>query len=466
MSVGKLTNNIKNLLAESARNDIRNTEKDDTYYIYIAYSDSEDYPFADSDLSESTLDSDLTVLYKNIVTMHRVLPGGVSRVIDRKNWVRNSQYIGWYNGIQNDSDYYVLTTEIIQGVARQNVYKCLFSPTRTISTIAPTGTGSQPFRTADEYVWQFMYTVTNSEALLFQNSLYMPVPEKVTKSEAETLSTSVPRYSQYQVQNNAVEGGVYNIRVNPTAADSDVINFTNKTTIKIRGLDGTGSTPSKYFQATATRNNDSDRLWNFVVTQFGENYDAIPFAVDSEDNTKLSIFKLDIAPGLGHGTDAGNELNASNLMLTSRSVPADDTGFAKLATNDFSVLGVIKNPVDANTDLIATKDYYTVAEKILTDIPSLFQEDEVFYKSGDSDYAGKVIASVGRELFYINVGKLENVFADSDSLISSTHSNGITKKYGREIKLNSGTFITVDYLTESIKRSADQIESLNIILKL
>ena len=58
MSVGKLTNNIKNLLAESARNDIRNTEKDDTYYIYIAYTDSEDYPFADSDLSESTLDSD------------------------------------------------------------------------------------------------------------------------------------------------------------------------------------------------------------------------------------------------------------------------------------------------------------------------------------------------------------------------------------------------------------------------
>lgn len=466
MSIGKLTNNIKNVMAEATRNDIRNTAKDDTYYIYVAYSDSEDYPFADSDRSEGTTDSDLAVLYKNIVTMHRVLPGGVSRVIARKNWTLNSQYVGWYSDIDNDSDYYVLTTEVIQGVARQNVYKCLFSPPRTVSTVAPTGTGSTPFRTADNLIWQFMYTVTNSESLLFQNSRFMPVPEKVTLTEAQTLSTSVPRYSQLQVQNNAKEGGVYNIRINSTAADSDIINQSSKTTIKIRALDGTGATPNKYFQATATRNSDSDSLWSFEVTNFGEGYDALPYATDSETGDKLSIFKIDQAPGLGHGTDAGNELDARFVMLTSRAVPADDTGFAKLATNDFSVLGVIKNPIDVNTDLIATRDYYTVAEKLLLDTPSLFAEDEEFYKSGDSDFAGKVVANSNRELFYINVGKLENVFADSDSIIAGSTSNKVTKKFGREIKINSGEFLTVDYLTEAIQRSTDQIESLNIILKL
>ena len=116
--------------------------------------------------------------------------------------------------------------------------------------------------------------------------------------------------------------------------------------------------------------------------------------------------------------------------------------------------------------MIATRDYYTVAEKLLLDTPSLFAEDEEFYKSGDSDFAGKVVANSNRELFYINVGKLENVFADSDSIIAGSTSNKVTKKFGREIKINSGEFLTVDYLTEAIQRSTDQIESLNIILKL
>ena len=79
-TIGKITPELKTLIAKSARDEVRNTSNDDTYYAYIAYTDSEDYPFHDSDLSENVTDSDLIHVYKNIATMHRVLPGGVSRV--------------------------------------------------------------------------------------------------------------------------------------------------------------------------------------------------------------------------------------------------------------------------------------------------------------------------------------------------------------------------------------------------
>ena len=108
-TIGKITPELKTLIAKSARDEVRNTSNDDTYYAYIAYTDSEDYPFNDSDLSENVTDSDLIHVYKNIATMHRVLPGGVSRVITRKNWVKNRIYTGWNTDTTNDSDYYVIT---------------------------------------------------------------------------------------------------------------------------------------------------------------------------------------------------------------------------------------------------------------------------------------------------------------------------------------------------------------------
>ena len=71
-------------------------------------------------------------------------------------------------------------------------------------------------------------------------------------------------------------------------------------------------------------------------------------------------------------------------MLTSRVIPLEN-GFADLAVGEFSMIGLIKNPIDASTNLIGTKDYYTVAKKITCDDTALFSVNDTFFKNGDSD---------------------------------------------------------------------------------
>ena len=152
-------------------------------------------------------------------------------------------------------------------------------------------------------------------------------------------------------------------------------------------------------------------------------------------------------------------------MLTSRVIPLEN-GFADLAVGEFSMIGLIKNPIDASTNLIGTKDYYTVAKKITCDDTALFSVNDTFFKNGDSDTAGKVIAVNGKDVYYINTGQLKKNFSDSDSIISTAHNNVIKKVTGAEIKFNSGKFLSVDYLEKALQRSKDQIESLNILLRL
>lgn len=468
MSIGKLTDKSKTLLAQAARNTLKDVTNDDTYYIFVGYTDSEQYPFADSDRSESTLDSDLVQVYRNVVSMHRVLPGGVSRVIPRKNWVKNNYYRGWYHGIDNTHDYYVLSTEIIRGVPRQNVYKCLFAP-HSASTIPPTGVSPTPFKTTDGYWWQYMYTITNSEAILFQNNSFMPVPEKIRKSEEDAITTGTSRFDQLQVQNNARKGSIFNIRIDSEFADT--ASFTTKTTISLRAKDGYGNNAdiTQDFKATATRDSEGDSNWRFQVQQFGAGFTALPYAFDSDqdsDNSRIHAFKLVMSEKSGHGTSAADELKAQNVMFVSRGIP-ESGDYKAIAQNDYAMIGLIKNPIDTNTGEIGTQDFYLVAEKAICDNVALFNLDSEFQKAGDSNTRGRVVAVDNKNVYYVKSGLLEKNFADSDSISQgSVHSNSIQKRIPPEIDFNSGDFLAIDYLATSLTRSPDQIESLNIVLEL
>ena len=57
-----------------------------------------------------------------------------------------------------------------------------------------------------------------------------------------------------------------------------------------------------------------------------------------------------MAPGLGHGADPGDELQARDVMMTSRVIPLDN-GFRELAKGEFSMIGLIKNPIDMKENL-------------------------------------------------------------------------------------------------------------------
>ena len=188
---------------------LRKATNDETFYAAAAMaSDSDYYDYALSlneqsefwggEDSEYAAD-DNSFYSQNTLTMHRILPGGVTRCVPRIDWIQNRVYNAW----PSTTNFYVLVREFVSGVGRLNVYKCIFSPNKP-SFNAPTGTSATPVTLADGYIWQYMYTISNSDAVRFLTSEFMPVPERVTTEEAVNLVPGTTRYLQYAVQENSV----------------------------------------------------------------------------------------------------------------------------------------------------------------------------------------------------------------------------------------------------------------------
>ena len=130
----KVTSNINLLLAKAMFDSLKDASNDESFYAVTAFTkDSDYYNYSLSFDSESEFfatgaqgDSEFSLndqafYYQNSLTMHRILPGGVSRCVPRIDWIQNRIYNAW----PSTSRFYVLVREFVSGVGRLNVYKCL-----------------------------------------------------------------------------------------------------------------------------------------------------------------------------------------------------------------------------------------------------------------------------------------------------------------------------------------------------
>ena len=254
---------------------------DESMYAGVSYFPDSDWAqYAGSNDSESTfwggLDSDYGVLDKTfyeqtMYSMHKVLPGGISRVAPRRDWVYGTVY---KSAPINEA--YVISKEYTSGYLSLNVYKCLFSP-RNPSYYPPTGTSSTPTTLSDGYVWKYLYTISNSQSLRFMNDDWMPVNERITSAEMSNITTESPNYNQYMSQINAEQGSVYDViidsdvLVNSVVADSDLRVAFNWKTVNLIGIDNKTNKPSRTFKFVL--NWDSDyNTFRTVLTEAGAGY--------------------------------------------------------------------------------------------------------------------------------------------------------------------------------------------------
>ncbi len=149
--------------------------KKDIYHLFFGKLDPwgfNDAPGSVVDVSEKT-DREIrgsSIFYR------RVLPGEVTLVTKRHDWVASTVYDAWDDAIDmTDKKYYVLTSSF-------HVYKCLDNNNGAISTIEPSGTQFTPVRTADGYLWKYMYVVPVSKQKRFTSQDYIPVQRAFTDS--------------------------------------------------------------------------------------------------------------------------------------------------------------------------------------------------------------------------------------------------------------------------------------------
>jgi hypothetical protein len=290
-----------------------------------------------------------------MLAMKKINSSDVSQVVRKIQWASGITYDMWRNDITRNNpsqpsgsfdiysaNYYVMNSDF-------RVYICLYNnatPENNFqggpSLDEPTFTDLEPREagnSGDGYIWKYLYTIKPSQAIKFDSTNYIPVP-----NNWETSTDDAP------VRQNADSSGQLKI-----------------VTIKNRGV-GMGTANSTYTrvpilgdgfgaEATIVVNNDS-KVETITVSKGGEGYsygtiDLIAGNVPT--GTTSPIFNVIVPPAGGHGSDIYRELGAYNVLTYARfENDAENPDF--ITGNQFARVGMIENPTSYNSSSILTLD--------------------------------------------------------------------------------------------------------------
>jgi len=202
-----------------------------------------------------------------------------------------------------------------------SIWKCLMNVGGVSTTTKPTISGMTSIHTkgdgsTDGYVWKYMYSVTNAQMTKFSSSvadssgkLWMPVK---TLFKAPTYADTIGTTSQWDVQRQAVRGGVHLIR--PTSA---IIAADSTKLIRLdgdgEGFEGTiqyNSTLSKYYvQVTAPGTGYT--FVRRIMKQTAAGGGSSEFSDYGADSNLTAV----LSPIGGHGWNAMKELGGHRIMI-------------------------------------------------------------------------------------------------------------------------------------------------------
>lgn len=136
-------------------------------------------PWDIEDLAADTLEIDSfyenKIIRTNIVYLKKISPNDVSLVTARYNWETGTVFANWDDTVNvYNTNFYCL--------ADNNVYKCLDNNAGAASTVKPVGKSFYTFRTADGYLWKYMYTVPQFKISRFMTFDKLPVQRALSDS--------------------------------------------------------------------------------------------------------------------------------------------------------------------------------------------------------------------------------------------------------------------------------------------
>lgn len=328
-----------------------------SYYAFIGLPNPEDYQ-SDWDTSppspKDSLDQS-NQYWDTMLAMKKINSSDVSQVVRKTQWASGITYDMWRNDITRNNpsqpsgsfdiysaNYYVMNSDF-------RVYICLYNnatPENNYqggpSLDEPTFTDLEPREagnSGDGYIWKYLYTIKPSQAIKFDSTNYIPVP-----NNWETSSDDAP------VRQNADSSGQLKIiTIRNRGVGMGTANSTY-TRVPILG-DGFGA------EATIVINNDS-KVETVTVSKGGKGYsygtvDLVAGNVPT--GTTSPVFNVIIPPPGGHGSDIYRELGAYNVLTYARF--ENDTENPDFITgNQFSRVGMIENPTSYNSSSILTLD--------------------------------------------------------------------------------------------------------------
>jgi hypothetical protein len=260
---------------------------------------------------------------------------GVSYVIPRYNWTSGSIYSSYDDDVTAipSNSYYVLTED-------NQVYICLqqskdANGNANVSTVQPTGTSKNAFKTSDGYTWKFLYALSAAKSSAFLSANFVPV-EKILDSAGGPTLTAI-EIQQATVQDSAVAGRILNIVVTKPGTG-----YTSAPTVTI-----TGNTRAigDSAQAVATVANGSIAKIEMLNESAGSGKNYINATVTITGGSGSgAVARAVIGPQNGIGADPRDELKATSLMFNAKPSGIEGGDFLAGTGVDFRQVMLIKNP--------------------------------------------------------------------------------------------------------------------------
>ena len=411
--------------------------------VYLTFGKGSSWPTEASPPQANTSVISTNEIWNNMIGGKRITGNNIRHAIPRINWTGGTVYDAYDDQIDSlqqfssTRKFYVMTTEY-------HVFKCLDNNNGATSTVMPNIlVTTTHFQTSDGYIWKYMYSLTAEEKLRFVTPGFIPVKTILSADNSQ----------QWNVQDNAVDGGIHLIKVtnggsNYTANDVGVL------------ISGDG----QYANAFALLNTASNTVSSIIIDNLGYGYTYADITLRSSIGSGATARAV-ISPQGGHGSDALTELGGSYLIINTQ---LKDTENGVLTThNDYRQISLIEDPylygTTTTTALPAVSQLTTLA---LNGTSVEYTEDEWVFQ-------GSILATAFFKGYVVEWDSSNNIIKLSqtqgtptkDLLIgaNTTAARFVSSITNPTLQPRSGRLLYTDNMT-SMQRADDQAEDYKIVL--
>ena len=449
--------------------------------ILIDIKDSDNYYYAGIGRSEDWNDSDVAPTPENSLRDARIARLAIQSVknitdqtfvVPRYNWTSGAVYSSYDDDQQGYpiNAYYVMNSN-------QQIYMCLQQgrtnanpPQVVASTVQPTGnTTGTPFRTADGYMWKFLYSIGALKASKFISTAYIPVAKVQDSANATLLLDEIGVDSdspaedveQQLVQQNAVPGQVLSYVVTNNGSG-----YTSAPTVTIRGDGGDAKAVATVVGGQVTKITVLDSSDGSIAFGSGYSRASVQLTGGGGDSAQARAI---IGPDNGIGADPRDDLKSGAIMFNTKPSGAEDGSF--VIDQDFRQVTLLKNIKQWDSDAVFTQETGLGLNKlILTAVNDGPFVDDLIVQGSTSGTKAYIDDVDSNGIFFHQSDYTGYGEFDSGETISIVEGGGSTTATVSNILRGefdpmSGELLYIDNRAAVI-RSTDQTEDIKIVIQL
>lgn len=490
----------------------------DTYYFFIGQTTAPTPPL----LSVPVSTEERMRIWENMIELKRISASDVQFVYPRNDWVTDTIYKAYSNKITDIHTYgsYVLTDQ-------NRVYMCLSNNEGTASNTQPTGESTSLEITPDGYHWKFLYEIDPLSSTKFVDIDSEWVPALVdarirAASEAGAIyqvnildrgnyqsdaspytlniqssvgsGLDVEASLQYYGQIKSLtitnpgwfaEDGTFPLFADSVAGanlDADVvISGGNVVSVSISNVgrlyeqtdtiyvDTSSMIGTVHTNATFSSSVLEYGVANVNILSTGTDYQDVSLSLTHPDVTTNAVFEGVITPLRGLGYNPVEDLDAHYLMYSAKMSKYHDTANSFVGAGSYYFMGIIANPVESNTSLVATSDKYLQVHRL-----SIAGKSVSGTISVGQTITQSITGATGNILYYDATAEMifvNGVVGDFDATINYSLSTatstieGLSEVLKPDLVAGSGDILYTQLTDDPIVRSPSQGENYQVVIE-